>query len=224
MGPKFNQSSSAQSRRLSSATDKRWHKKWRLQSAVTCYVTDYEVWSFPPLWEQRVKGYRQTMWAVSLTASVWLNCVCLCISDPPSQSVTFSGALCTEHAKTPLSGRNNSVLGLLEQCLYWWESDRNKRERVERSRQSNWGDGDRSAVIIWLQSTSFTVTEKDFLREKKRLTEASAAQICRLTFEVHFDLAGAFAEQRQTTNGLGFPFQFYFIMQINSIYYAVHPL
>lgn len=28
---------------------KRWHKEGRLQSAVTCYVTDHGAWPFPPL-------------------------------------------------------------------------------------------------------------------------------------------------------------------------------
>lgn len=51
---------------------KRWHEEGRLQSAVTCYVTDHEARPSPPLREQRVKGYRQTMWAVCLS-------VCVCV-------------------------------------------------------------------------------------------------------------------------------------------------
>lgn len=58
--------------------------------------------------------------------------VYLCVSTPPSLCVTFSDALCTEHAKRPLSGRNSLILGFCgqtEQCSYWWKSDTEWQER-----------------------------------------------------------------------------------------------
>lgn len=62
-----------------------------------------------------------------------LCCVCV-FPRLPLRVWLFLGALCTECTKRPSSGRNNSVLGFyerLEQCLYWWQSDR-KKERAKR--------------------------------------------------------------------------------------------
>lgn len=121
-------------------------KEGRLQSPVTYYVTDVEVWPSLPLLEQKIKGYRQTMWAVCLQCVI-NQCVFmyLCISTHSSLSVVFSEALCTEHARSLLSGRNNLLLGYYgepEQCFYWLESTERKKEgkkaqTVQQTRQSH---------------------------------------------------------------------------------------
>lgn len=161
----------------------------------------------------------------SLSVGVWLNCVCLCISTPPSLWVWLffwglvrgacRGARClaeTTRLLDSTDGSNNVSI------------DENVTERKrgrEKGRQSNRWDGDRSAVIIWLQSTSFTVTKRLLTRGTRllgRRTEASTAQICHFTSEICFDLTCVFADLNQTTNSLGFPLQCYFAMQVN---YAV---
>lgn len=67
------------------------HNGRRLQSTETRYVSDHEVWPSLPPWEQKIKGYGQTMWAVRLPASaqtVCVYCMHLCVSTH-SKSVTF---------------------------------------------------------------------------------------------------------------------------------------
>ncbi len=76
-------------------SSKRWQKEgdyslqWLVMSQIFCFFKN--------------KGSKvtdkQCGLSVCLSVSVWFNCACLCISNPPPVSVTFSGALCMEHAK-----------------------------------------------------------------------------------------------------------------------------
>lgn len=85
--------------RPSSETDPflNYYIKEERTRALTCYVTDPEAWPLPPPREQKVKGHRQTMWAVCLP--VWINSVYLWLSAPPSLSATLYGVVCMVHAK-----------------------------------------------------------------------------------------------------------------------------
>lgn len=145
-----------------------------------------------------------------LSVSVWLNC--LCISNPPSLSVTFSGASCMEHAKRSCLADTTRFLDSMDSSnnVSIDGSDRkNERER-ERKKQTVQQMRQRQICSYYLITTNIIHCHKktSYGRNKTSGNADWSFHSSNLAaFEVHFRSYRWFCWTdiyfNQTTNGMG---------------------